>query len=58
MTCQLFKNMPSGHIKVRKGSGHVFNMATPCHTTESVDLEINLFSEDGDQEQDKNVYKS
>ena len=25
--------MPSGHIKV---NSHVLNMATPCHTTESV----------------------
>ena len=24
------------HAKVKNGSGHVFNMATPCHTTESV----------------------
>ncbi len=30
------KNMPSGHIKLRKGSGYVFKVATPCHTTESV----------------------
>ena len=28
--------MPSGHIKVKQGSGHVFYMVTPCHTTESV----------------------
>ena len=27
--------MPSGHIKVIKGSGHAFNLATPCHTTAS-----------------------
>ncbi len=30
--------MPSGHLKVIKGSGHVFAIATPCHTTESVEI--------------------
>ncbi len=32
--------MPSGHIKVQKLNGHVFNIATPCHNTESVVLRI------------------
>ncbi len=36
MATHLLQNMPSGHIKVRKGSGHVFYMSTPCHTIESV----------------------
>ncbi len=28
--------MTSGHIKVKKGTGHVFYMVTPSHATESV----------------------
>ncbi len=36
MVCQLLQNMTSGHIKVKIGTGHVFYMATPSHTTESV----------------------
>ena len=36
MACQLLQNMTSGHIKVQKGTGHVFYMATPSHATESV----------------------
>ncbi len=28
--------MTSGHIKVKKGTGHVFYMATPSDATESV----------------------
>ncbi len=30
------KNMPSGHIKVKKVSVHVCNMVTSCQITESV----------------------
>ncbi len=30
----------SVHIKVRKGSVHVFNITTPCHTPESANLDI------------------
>ena len=38
MAFQLLQNQASGHIKVQKGTSHVFYMATPsCHTTESVD---------------------
>ena len=33
-TCQLLQNMTSGHIKVKKGTSHVFYMATPSHATE------------------------
>ncbi len=29
--------MTSGHIKVKKGTGHVFYMATPSNATESVE---------------------
>ncbi len=36
MACQLLQYMASGHIKVKKGTGHVFYMATPSHATESV----------------------
>ena len=36
MACQLLQNMASGHIKVKKGTGYVFYMATPSHATESV----------------------
>ena len=36
MACQLLQNMASGHIKVRKGTGHVFDMASPSNATESV----------------------
>ncbi len=36
MSTHLLQNMPSGHIKVKKESGHVFYMSTPCHTIESV----------------------
>ncbi len=36
MACQLLQNMTSGHIKVKKGTSHVFYMATPSHATESV----------------------
>ena len=32
------KNMPRGHIKVKKGS----NMATPCQTTKSVLFNKNM----------------
>ncbi len=28
--------MSNGHIKVKKGTGHVFYMSTPHRTTESV----------------------
>ncbi len=33
---QLLQNIMSGHVKVRKGTGHVFYMATPSHDTESI----------------------
>ena len=36
MACQLLQNMTSGHIKVKKGTGHGFYMAFPSHATESV----------------------
>ena len=36
MAFQLLQNQASGHIKVKKGTGHVFYMATPSHTNESV----------------------
>ncbi len=35
MAFQLLQNMASGHVKVQKGTGQVFYMATPSHTTES-----------------------
>ncbi len=36
MEFQLLQNQASGHIKVKKGTGYVFYMATPSHTNESV----------------------
>ena len=39
---QLLQNMVSGHVKVRKGTGHVFYMVTPCHSTESVSTVFSL----------------
>ena len=36
MAFQLLQNIVSGHVKVKKGTGHVFYMATPSHATESV----------------------
>ncbi len=36
MTFQLLQNKASDHIKVKKGTGHVFYLATPSHGTESV----------------------
>ena len=36
MAFQLLQNMASGHVKVKKGTGLVFYMATPSHATESV----------------------
>ena len=37
MACQLVQNMASGHIKVKKkGTGHIFYMATPSHANKSV----------------------
>ncbi len=35
MAFQLLQNQASGHIKVKKGTGHVFCLATPSHTNES-----------------------
>ena len=35
MAFQLVQNQTSGHIKVKKGTGHVFYMATPSHANES-----------------------
>ena len=43
MPCQLLQSMTSGHIKVIKGTGHVFYMATPCHATESAGTEQEFF---------------
>ncbi len=36
MEFQLLQNMASGHVKVKKGTGHVIYTATPSHATESV----------------------
>ncbi len=36
MATHLLQNMSNGHIKVKKGTGHVFYMSTPHRTTESV----------------------
>ncbi len=36
MAFQLLKNQASRHIKAKKGTGHVFYMAIPSHTNESV----------------------
>ncbi len=36
MAFKLLQNMASGHVKVKKGTGHVIYMATPSHATESV----------------------
>ena len=36
MACHLLQNMTRVHMKVKKGTGHVFYMATPSHATESV----------------------
>ncbi len=36
MACQPLQNMASGHLKVKKGTGHVFYMATPSHATDSI----------------------
>ena len=35
MAYQLLQNMTSSPIKVKKGTGHVFYMATPSHAIES-----------------------
>ena len=40
MAFQLLQNMASGHIKVEKGTRHVFYMATPSHANENVDMEM------------------
>ena len=37
-----FQNMTSGHVKGKKGTGHVFYMATPSHATESVKGELSV----------------
>ncbi len=37
MAFQLLQNMASGHVKVKKGTSHVFYMATPRHASESVE---------------------
>ncbi len=42
MACQLLQNMASGHIKVKKGTGHVFYMATASNAIESVHEKIIL----------------
>ena len=36
MAFQLLQNMASDHVKVKKGTGHQFYMATPSHAIESV----------------------
>ena len=36
MAFQLLQRISSGHVNVKKGTGHVFYMATPSHATESV----------------------
>ncbi len=38
MAFQLLQNMASGHVKVKKGTGLVFYMATPSHANERVVL--------------------
>ncbi len=38
MAFQLLQNMASGHVKLKKGTGHVFYVATPSHATEIVVL--------------------
>ncbi len=38
MAFQLLQNMANDHIKIDKGICHVFYMATPCNSTESVGL--------------------
>ena len=35
MEIQLLQNMASGHLKVKKVTGHVLYMATPSHAIES-----------------------
>ncbi len=40
MAFQLLQNQASGHIKVKKGTGHVFYMAIPSHTNESVQYKM------------------
>ncbi len=44
MAFQLLQNQASGHIEVKKGTGHVFYMATPVtpsHTNDSVVVSVN-----------------
>ncbi len=38
MAFQLLQNMASGHVKVKKGTGHIFYMITPSHANESEPL--------------------
>ncbi len=40
MAFQLLQDQASGHIKVKKRTGHVFYMATPSHTNESVGKKV------------------
>ncbi len=42
MAFQLLQSMASGHVKVKKGTGHVFYMATPSHATGSVHVPVKL----------------
>ncbi len=46
MAFQLLQNQTSGHIKVKKGTGHVFYMATPSPTNESAisSTEVRLYA--------------
>ncbi len=44
MAFQLLQNMGSGHIKVKKGTGYVFYMATPSHATVVVCV-VRIFSD-------------
>ena len=42
MAFQLLQNQASGHIKVKKGTGHAIYMATPSQTNESVGCQFVL----------------
>ncbi len=44
MAFKLLQNQASGHVKVKKGTRHVFYMATPSHTNESVWTDVYLYA--------------
>ncbi len=44
MAFQLLQNQAGGHIKVKKGTGHVFYMTTRSHTNESDGIFVYLIS--------------